>query len=73
MLRGDREADMDDRFIAPRSPQQALLVRAAWDRKPADPPAPHRWAAAEAAPLLGTMPITVPAKPEQRARAAPFA
>ena len=41
VLMGDRESDIYDLFIAPRTPQQELLVRAAWDRKLADPPGHH--------------------------------
>jgi hypothetical protein len=70
ILMGDRESDIYDLFMAPRAPQQELLVRAAWDRKLADPPGQHLWAAAEAAPVIGTMTITVPRKPGQRERQA---
>ncbi|PSR20250.1 MAG: hypothetical protein C7B45_15825 [Sulfobacillus acidophilus] len=41
VLMGDRESDIYDLFIAPRNPQQELLVRAAWDRKLDDPPGQH--------------------------------
>ena len=70
---GDRESDIDDLFIMPRNPQQQLLIRAAWDRKLEDPPEQHLWAAAEAAPMLGTMTITVPSKPGQPEREATLA
>ena len=70
---GDRDSDIDDLFIAPRNPQQLLLVRAAWDRTLEDPPEQHLWAAAEAAPMLGTMTITVPAKPGRPEREATLA
>ena len=73
VLMGDRESDIYDLFIAPRNPQQQLLVRAAWDRKLEDPPEQHLWAAAEAAPMLGTMTITVPAKPGRPEREATLA
>ena len=66
---GDRESDIDDLFIAPRNPQQQLLIRAAWDRTLEDPPEQHLWAAA----MLGTMTITVPSKPDQPERAATLA
>lgn len=73
VLMGDRESDIYDLFIAPRNPQQQLLVRAAWDRKLEDPPEQHLWAVADAAPMIGTMTITVPSKPGQREREATFA
>ena len=60
-------------FIAPRDSQQPLLVRAAWDRKLTDPSNQHLWQAAEAAPMVGTMTITVPRKPGQRERQATLA
>jgi hypothetical protein len=60
-------------FIAPRNPLQQLLVRSAWDRALEDPPEQHLWAAAEAAPMMGTMTITVSANPGQREREATFA
>ena len=70
VLMGDRESDIYDLFIAPRDPLQHLLVRGAWDRKLADPPEQHLWAAVEAVPMAGTMTITVPRKPGQREREA---
>lgn len=70
VLMGDRESDIDDLFMAPRTPQQELLVRGAWDRKLVDPPGQHLWEAAEAAPVMGTMTMTVPRKPGQRERKA---
>ena len=70
VLMGDRESDIYDLFIAPRQPQQELLVRGAWDRTLENPPGQHLWAAAEAAPVIGTMTITVPRKPGQREREA---
>lgn len=70
VLMGDRESDIYDLFIAPRTPQQELLVRAAWDRNLADPPGHHLWEAVEAAPVLGTMTITVPSQPGQSEREA---
>ena len=70
VLIGDRELDIYDRFIAPRDSQQHVLVRAAWDRKLTDPSNQHLWQAAEAAPMVGTMTITVPRKPGQRERQA---
>lgn len=70
VLMGDRESDIYDLFIASRTPQQHLLVRGAWDRKLKNPPELHLWAAAEAAPVIGTMTITVPRKPGQREREA---
>jgi hypothetical protein len=73
VLMGDRESDIYDLFIAPRNPQQQLLVRAAWDRKLEDPLEQHLWAAAEAAPVVGTMTITVPRKPGQPEREATLA
>lgn len=73
VLIGDRESDIYDLFTAPRNPQQQLLVRAAWDRKLEDPPEQHLWAVAEAAPMMGTMTITVPRKPGQREREATLA
>ncbi len=63
VLMGDRESDIYDLFMAPRTSQQELLVRAAWDRKLADPPNQHLWETAEAGSVLGTMTITVPSKP----------
>jgi len=68
VLMGDRESDIYDLFIAPRTPQQELLVRGAWDRKLTDPAGQHLWEAIEAAPVIGTMTITVPRKPGQRER-----
>ena len=73
VLMGDRESDIDDLFIAPRNPQQQLLVRGAWDRKLENPPEHHLWAAAETAPMLGTLTIPGPAKPGQREREATLA
>lgn len=73
VLMGDRESDIYDLFIAPRQPGQNLLVRAAWDRKLEDPPEQHLWEAAQAAPVVGTMTITVPRKAGQRAREATLA
>ena len=73
VLIGDRESDIYDLFIAPRDSQQHLLVRAAWDRKLTDPSNQHLWQAAEAAPMVGTMTITVPRKPGQRERQATLA
>lgn len=70
VLMGDRESDIYDLFIAPRNPQQELLVRGAWDRKLDDPPEQHLWEAAERAPVVGAMTITVPRKPGQRERQA---
>ena len=73
VLMGDRESDIYDLFIAPRGPGQHLLVRGAWDRKLTDPPESHLWEAAEAAPVLGTMTITVPRKPGMPEREAVLA
>ena len=70
VLMGDRESDIYDLFIAPRDPQQQLLVRGAWDRRLEDPPEQRLWETAEAAPVVGTMTITVPRKPGQSEREA---
>ncbi len=37
VLMGDRESDIYELLIAPRKPQQELLIRGAWDRKLANP------------------------------------
>lgn len=70
VLMGDRESDIYDLFAAPRNPRQELLVRGAWDRRLTDPPEQHLWAAAEGAPVIGSMTTTVPRKPGQRERLA---
>ena len=70
ILMGDRESDIYDLFIAPRTPHQDLLVRGAWDRKLTEPAHQYLWQAAEAAPEVGTMTITVPRKPGQPTRLA---
>ncbi len=70
ILMGDRESDIYDLFTAPREPQQELLVRGAWDRKLEDPPEQHLWEAAEGAPVIGSMTVTVPRKPGQQEREA---
>ena len=66
---GDREADVYDLFAQPRPAGVDLLVRAAWDRGVEEPQA-HLWAAVEAAPVAGTLTVTVPPKPGQPARTA---
>jgi hypothetical protein len=63
VLMGDRESDIYDLLIAPRNPQQQLLVHAAWDRTLEDRPEQHLWAAAEAAPMMETLTTMVPGKP----------
>ena len=70
VLMGDRESDIYDLFIAPRDPQQQLLVRGAWDRRLEDPPEQRLWETAEAAPVVGTMTTTVPRKRGQSEREA---
>jgi hypothetical protein len=66
---GDREADVYDLFLEDRPAGVDLLVRAAWDRG-VDEPQAHLWAAVEAAPVAGTMTVSVPRKPGQPARTA---
>jgi len=70
VLMGDRESDIYDGCIAPRKSQQHWLGRGAWNRKLADPPEQPLWEVAEAAPVLGTMKVTVPKKPGQPEREA---
>ena len=41
VLMRDRESDIYDLFIAPRKPQQQLLIRGAWDRKLENPSGQH--------------------------------
>lgn len=63
VLRGDRESDIYDGSIGPINPQQHWLVRGAWNRQLADPLEQPLWEVAEAAPVLGTMKVTVPRQP----------
>ena len=70
VLMGDRESDIYDLFIAPRAPQQHLLVRGAWDRKLESPAEHSLWGAAGAAPVVGTQVVTVPRKPGKPERTA---
>jgi hypothetical protein len=66
---GDREADVYDLFLVDRPRGVDLLVRAAWDRG-VDEPQAHLRAAVEAAPVAGTLTVSVPRKPGQPARTA---
>lgn len=66
---GDREADVYDLFVVERPPGVDLLIRAAWDRCVAGPQ-PHLWEAVAAAPVAGTLTLTVPRRGEQPARTA---
>ena len=66
---GDREADVYDLFVAPRPDGVDLLVRAAQDRGLAEPER-RLWAAVAAAPVAARVPVAVPRRPGQPARAA---
>lgn len=63
---GSRESDIYDLFIAPWMPGQELLVRAQRGSGNSKIPPQHLWEAAEAAPMIGPMTITVPRNPGQR-------
>lgn len=66
---GDREADVYDLFVQPRPAGVDLLVRASWDRR-VDADEGHLWAALAAAPVVGTLAVTVPRHGTQPARVA---
>lgn len=57
----DRESDLYDLFVHERGPGVEWLVRAAWNRRVVHPEA-YLWDAMQAAPLLGTTTLTVPAR-----------
>jgi hypothetical protein len=66
---GDREADGYDLFVAARPEGVELLVRAAWDRRVAQPEQ-YLWATVRAQPVAATLTVYVPRGPGQPARAA---
>lgn len=66
---GDREADVYDLFLVDRPAGVDLLVRASWDRG-VDAPQRHLWATLAAAPVVGTLTVSVPRHPGQPARTA---
>ena len=66
---GDREADVYDLFLLAQQLSQALLIRAAWDRRIAHPEG-HLWAYLESRPVAGQLTLTVPRRPAQPARRA---
>ncbi|MFO1432671.1 MAG: IS4 family transposase [Candidatus Competibacteraceae bacterium] len=66
---GDREADGYDGFVLSRKLQQDVLVRAAWNRA-VDHEERYRWDVLEAAPVAGTVTVTVPRHGTQPGRTA---
>ena len=83
LLIQDREADIFDFVSAPRQPNAALLIRAAYPRQVLlQPPPPGQsetrqraasctlWAALEATPACGTLRVHVPRAPGRKAREA---
>jgi hypothetical protein len=64
---GDREADIYDLFLAKRSDGVDLLIRAATDRR-VEAEERYLWAAVEAAPVVATTKINIPARNGQKAR-----
>ncbi|GAB7546052.1 hypothetical protein CS8_057350 [Cupriavidus sp. 8B] len=65
----DREGDVYDVFIAPRSTGVDWLVRAAWNRR-VEHPEKYLWDAVEAAPALGQAILKVPGSGKTPARSA---
>jgi hypothetical protein len=65
----DREGDVYDVFIAPRSTGVDWLVRAAWNRR-VEHPEKYLWDAVEAAPALGQTTLQVPGSGKTPARSA---
>jgi hypothetical protein len=57
----DREADVYDLFVHERGPGVEWLVRAAWNRRVTHPEG-YLWDAMQAAPLLGTTNLKIPAR-----------
>lgn len=66
---GDREADIYDLFMAPRSVGVDLLVRAAMDRR-VESEERYLWASLAATPVVATTEIQVPPRKGQAARTA---
>ncbi len=66
---GDREADIYDLFVAPRSVGVDLLVRAAMDRR-VESAERYLWASLAATPVVATTEISVPPRNGQAARTA---
>src|SRR5215510_3484375 len=69
---GDREADVYDLFVAERPEGVDLLVRAAWDRRVAQPEH-YLWARILAQPVAATLTVHVPGQAERPARQATLA
>jgi hypothetical protein len=70
---GDRAADVYDLFLQERPPGVDLLVRAAQDRRLADPEQQKLRAALAASPLAATVTMAVPRQGERPARRATLA
>lgn len=66
---GDREADVYDLFVEPRTVGVELLVRAAWNRRVAHPEK-YLWATTRAASQVGTLTLTLPRQPNRPPRTA---
>ena len=66
---GDREADVYEVFVLSRKLQQDVLVRAAWNRA-VDHEERYLWDVLEAAPVAGTVTVTVPRQGTQPGRTA---
>lgn len=67
---GDREADVYDLFVKERPAGVDLLVRAIRDRRIEDDESRYLWMALQNTPVMATMEVQVPDRPNQPARIA---